>query len=69
VVGQFTQKRASFDAAAWVGVGKRAEIREFLRGQSSAGNNLPQAEAESAAEQVEFILADHEVFPRFPSSK
>jgi GTP-binding protein HflX len=63
VVGQFTQKRASFDAAAYVGVGKREEIREFLRGQSSAANDLPQAEAENAGEPVEFILVDHEISP------
>ncbi len=31
VVGQFTQKRATFDATAYIGVGKREEIKRLLR--------------------------------------
>ncbi len=61
VVGQFTQKRPYFDAAAYVGVGKREEIREFIREQSSAADDLPQPD--SANEPVEFILVDHEISP------
>ena len=61
VVGQFTQKRPYFDAAAYVGVGKREEIREFIREQSSAADDLSQPD--SANEPVEFILVDHEISP------
>jgi GTPase len=63
VVGQFTQKRPYFDAGAYVGVGKREEIREFIRGQSSAGDGTSQVEPESASEPVEFVLVDHEISP------
>ena len=52
VVGQFTQKRASFDSAAYIGVGKREEIRQFVQGQEEASDDA-----------VEFILVDHEISP------
>jgi GTP-binding protein HflX len=56
VVGQFTQKRSSFDSTAYVGVGKREEIRQFLEGQD--------ADLEPGADdRVEFILVDHEISP------
>jgi len=49
VIGQFTQKRASFDSTAYMGVGKRQEIREFIEAQQE--------------DAVEFILVDHEISP------
>lgn len=49
VVGKFTQKRSSFDSTAYMGVGKREEIRQFLEDQQ--------------ADEVEFILVDHEISP------
>jgi len=52
VVGQFTQKRASFDSAAYIGVGKREEIRQFIETQQ-----------ETSDDAVEFILVDHEISP------
>lgn len=52
VVGQFTQKRASFDSAAYIGVGKREEIRQFVQGQEEASDDA-----------VEFVLVDHEISP------
>tara|TARA_R110001592_G_scaffold65716_4_gene201730 strand:+ start:1506 stop:2843 length:1338 start_codon:yes stop_codon:yes gene_type:complete len=55
VVGQFTQKRSSFDSSAYIGVGKREEIRQFLQ----ADQALPQAKREP----VEFVLVDHEISP------
>lgn len=63
VVGQFTQKRPYFDAGAYVGVGKREEIREFIKGQSSAADGTSHVEPESAIEPVEFVLVDHEISP------
>ncbi len=35
VTGTFTQKRASFDAAAYFGAGKRDELRAFVQGDAS----------------------------------
>ncbi|RYZ76238.1 MAG: GTPase HflX, partial [Proteobacteria bacterium] len=52
VVGQFTQKRASFDSAAYIGVGKREEIKQFIEGQEEASDD-----------GVEFVLVDHEISP------
>ncbi len=52
VVGQFTQKRASFDSTAYIGVGKREEIKQFVQEQQEASDDA-----------VEFILVDHEISP------
>src|SRR3954469_24672314 len=52
VVGQFTQKRASFDSAAYIGVGKRDEIRQLV-----------EAQQEGSDDAVEFVLVDHEISP------
>lgn len=57
VVGQFTQKRSSFDSTAYVGVGKREEIRQFLQGEQVG------SDPQGVSEQVEFILVDHEISP------
>jgi len=45
VVGTFTQKRAKFDTAAYVGVGKRQEMRRFVEDE-------PEEEASSASVSV-----------------
>lgn len=62
VVGQFTQKRSSFDSTAYIGVGKREEIKQFLQGQQ-ADSELSQADPMEASDAVEFILVDHEISP------
>jgi len=62
VVGQFTQKRSSFDSTAYIGVGKREEIKQFLQGQQ-ADSELSQADPLEASDAVEFILVDHEISP------
>ncbi len=38
VVGTFVQKRVTFDRAAYLGVGKRQEIRRFIENKSDADN-------------------------------
>ncbi|PCI42629.1 MAG: GTPase HflX [Moraxellaceae bacterium] len=63
VVGQFTQKRSSFDSAAYMGVGKREEIRQFLQSQQADSDALSQADPLAANDSVEFILVDHEISP------
>jgi len=52
VVGQFTQKRSSFDSTAYMGVGKRDEIKQFL-----------ESEETGSKDPVDFILVDHEISP------
>src|SRR5688572_1849600 len=38
VVGTFTQKRQRFDAAAYLGLGKRKELHDFVHGKSAPGD-------------------------------
>lgn len=63
VVGQFTQKRASFDSTAYIGVGKREEIKQFVQEQQDAADKVSQADPQAASDGVEFILVDHEISP------
>lgn len=63
VIGKITQKRSSFDSTAYVGVGKREEIKEFLTLQQSSVNNANQADSSEDNNDVEFILVDHEISP------
>ncbi len=53
VVGTFTQKRSRFDPAAYLGIGKRQELRRFVRNERAlddAQAALSDDEEESAAE-------------------
>src|SRR5262245_25568718 len=60
VVGTFTQRRRSFDAAAYLGLGKRQEIRRFVRNErdaelaegSSRGSEGERAEGGEAVEST-----------------
>ena len=36
VVATFTQKRTSFDSTAYLGTGKREELRRFVQGEAEA---------------------------------
>jgi len=63
VVGQFTQKRSSFDSTAYVGVGKRDEIKQFIESRQADSDRLSQADPQAASDAVEFILVDHEISP------
>ena len=54
IVETFVQKRAGFDKTAYLGVGKRQEIRSFVdgeSGQSGAGNH------------IDVLFVDHEISP------
>jgi len=63
VVGQFTQKRSSFDSTAYMGVGKRDEIRQFLEGEQASFDTLAQNSSSEPSDAVDFILVDHEISP------
>lgn len=63
VVGQFTQKRSSFDSTAYMGTGKRDEIRQFIESEQSSSETVLEANPQGAIEPVEFILVDHEISP------
>ncbi len=61
----FTQKRASFDAGAYLGSGKREEIRAFVDSEPAPGSFEPSrhAAADPMAGRIEAILIDHEISP------
>jgi GTP-binding protein HflX len=52
VIHSFIQKRAAFDAAAYLGVGKREEIRDFVNA-SETDDTGP----------IEAVFVDHEISP------
>jgi GTP-binding protein HflX len=56
VVATFTQKRASFDSMAYLGTGKREELRRFVQGEAApdAASDEPQegADAEHGADPL-----------------
>jgi GTP-binding protein HflX len=63
VVGQFTQKRSSFDSSAYIGAGKREEIRRFLEDEQANTDVLDRYNSQEAGGKIEFILVDHEISP------
>ncbi len=79
VTRTFTQKRSGFDATAYLGVGKRQEIRHFIHGGTGdesepdrAPQNplyrLPLAEATNeeapvSPDPIDVVFVDHEISP------
>ncbi len=59
VVHTFAQKRPSFDTTAYLGIGKREEIRQFVNGETEASEQgaIPDAAP------IEVVLVDHEISP------
>lgn len=63
VVHRFTQKRSGFDATAYLGAGKRQEIREFVNNEFDGdGQEAPQ-NAKPDAKVIDVILVNHEISP------
>lgn len=78
VTRTFTQKRSGFDSTAYLGVGKRQEIRHFVHGESgnaSEPDRTPQnplhrlsnfvegLDDAVSAEPIDVIFVDHEISP------
>ena len=61
VVHTFTQKRAGFDKTAYVGVGKREEIRCFVDGE--CGSEESSESTQDASDGIDVIFVDHEISP------
>ncbi len=55
VIKTFVQKRTGFDMRAYLGAGKRQEIRDFVNSESGV--------TESGAHEIEALLVDHEISP------
>ena len=62
VLQTFTQKRAGFDTTAYLGVGKREEIRQFVNNETEFDETAPTA-VNSGACVIDAILVDHEISP------
>jgi GTP-binding protein HflX len=67
VTRTFVQKRTGFDKAAYMGVGKRQEIRHYVNNLTADEATLAEAEIEADAEvsavPIDVILVDHEITP------
>ncbi|MDP2135441.1 MAG: GTPase HflX [Sulfuritalea sp.] len=65
ITATFTQKRASFDATAYLGTGKREEIREFVDSEPAPGafEKPLHAAADPDAGKIDAIFVDHEISP------
>ena len=62
VVRTFVQKRNGFDATAYLGVGKRQEIRAFVDDEP-AGREETEPSAGRLPGPIEVVLVDHEISP------
>jgi GTP-binding protein HflX len=77
VVATFTQQRPKFDAAAYLGVGKRHELRRFVRNESELDpgpkglsaeedadpTDAAEARADPDTRRADIVLVDHEISP------
>ena len=75
VVGTFTQQRAKFDSGAYLGTGKRQEIRRFVHNESESDHESgaptgreaeaiePAAASDMDTRSAEVLLVDHEISP------
>ncbi len=69
VTRTFTQNRSSFDATAYLGVGKRQEMRQFVNTQAddTTSTELPKQSDDNAATvstvPIDVIFVDHEISP------
>jgi GTPase len=65
ITATFTQKRSSFDSTAYLGTGKRQEIRAFVDSGAElvALQRIPQAAADPDAGRIDALFVDHEISP------
>ena len=65
ITATFTQKRSSFDTTAYLGAGKRQEIREFVDNapEPVTFEHTPQAAADPNAGRIDAVFVDHEISP------
>ena len=59
VTRTFTQKRSGFDAAAYLGAGRREEIRDFVNAEAVNADD----DAPVSSEPVDILFVDHEISP------
>lgn len=57
VTRTFTQKRAGFDSTAYLGVGKRQEIRHFVRGEAADADDEPERAPQNPLYKLSTLVA------------
>jgi len=62
VVHTFVQKRSSFDMTAYLGVGKREEIRCFVNNELEP-TEFEEIVSNNGTQEIDAILVDHEISP------
>ena len=62
VIQTFTQKRSGFDTTAYMGTGKREEIRCFVNSEMGI-DETTSADAHSGGGVIDTLLVDHEISP------
>ena len=62
VIRTFVQKRASFDMTAYLGTGKRQEIRDFVNNEFEY-DKIQEIKPDSNTHEIDAILVDHEISP------
>ena len=65
IAASFTQKRSSFDSTAYLGTGKREEMRSFIDSEAATVGleKMPPGAADPEAGKIEAIFVDHEISP------
>ena len=65
VVHSFVQKRSGFDKTAYLGVGKREEIRCFVNNEAGSleFNEQTQAAVAPDSDEIDVVFVDHEISP------
>ncbi len=62
VVNKFVQKRSSFDTTAYLGIGKRREIRYFVNNESEFAK-FEEKITNPDSRNIDTLLVDHEISP------
>ncbi|WP_430228616.1 GTPase HflX [Nitrosomonas communis] len=62
IINTFVQKRASFDTTAYLGFGKRQEIRRFVNNETESAE-FEEIAANPKSRDIDAILIDHEISP------
>jgi GTPase len=62
VIHTFTQKRTHFDTTAYLGIGKREEIHDFVNIHATSSES-EEPDANPDAPEIHAILVDHEISP------
>ena len=63
ITATFTQKRSNFDATAYLGTGKREEIRAFVNAGMPEPERILHDASDPEAGKIEAVFVDHEISP------